>query len=148
MKMNDDSSVSSRPSRWKAWLLLLIVFALGSASGVGFGALWLRSKVKSVLTDPYSAESLPLQRMARIESRLARELDLSEEEQAKLRGVFENAAVEYKGLRSGFLDEMQAFSKATYDEIEGALPPEKRADFRKLSAEGVIPWGQKSDGAR
>ncbi|MEM1441789.1 MAG: hypothetical protein AAGF67_05570, partial [Verrucomicrobiota bacterium] len=118
MKTTDDTptpgmGASSRSSRWRAWVLLVIVFALGSATGIGAGGLWLRSKVKATLADPYSVKGLPLQRMEKIESRLARELDLSEEERAQLQGVFEDAAGEYRELRKGFLDELREFSKIT-----------------------------------
>lgn len=135
-----DQTLSAPPPRWKAWFLLVVVFALGSASSIGVGAIWLRSKVKTALKDPYSVEGLPLQRMARIESRLARELDLSDDQKARLREAFENAEQNYEGIRVRFLDELQGFSKTTYREIEKALPPEKRSDFRALAAKGAIPW--------
>ncbi|MEM1295992.1 MAG: hypothetical protein AAGH89_11545 [Verrucomicrobiota bacterium] len=145
-----DSSISesehSRSNvRWKAWLLLLVVFVLGAACGIGTGGLLLKRKLEAAMSNPYAAQGPIMKRMERVESRLARELDLNAEERAALGKEFGWAAEQFKTRRTEFLDDLQEFSNMTYSRIEEALPPEKRTEFREKAGRELVPWSPRPD---
>lgn len=135
--------VPVKPSRskWKAALLLVFVFILGGACGLGGGILLLRSWIRLAITAPLSQQG-PLDKLAaQIEGKIGRSLKLSEDE---LRAVHDELAVstrKAKELRLRTGDEVRALAEDTIARISSHLPSDKQAKWRQQAAARLEPWG-------
>lgn len=127
-------------SRWKALLLLLVVFSLGVASGVGVGGLWLEKRAQAVLADPDSTNGPAIKIFDSMEAKLTRKLDLTPSERAAMHEEFEHATREIQDVRAETLESVRKISQQTIDRIEQRLPPEKRSEFREGARETLAPW--------
>jgi hypothetical protein len=141
----DDSSFSvpetDQPStRWRALLLLLVVFLLGVACGVGGGGLWHRSRLQAAFANPRSVDGPAVRVLNRIESKLTRDLDLTPEKRSAVRQEIDEATRELASVRAETRENVQRISQTTIDRIEPHLPPEERPKFREKAREILAPW--------
>jgi hypothetical protein len=136
--MNTPSNTSSR---WKAVLLLLLVFALGAGCGIGGGLLVLRRIVKHAIAHPDESHA-PVDRLVgKIESLLVVELDLTDFERSAVHVELLQAATEFKALRREVWQKAGVSVAGSLDRICQHLPAEKQAILRKKAAERLGPWG-------
>lgn len=136
--MNNPSNTSSR---WKAVLLLLLVFALGAACGIGGGLLVLRRIVQHAIAHPDESH-VPVDRVVgKIESQIVAELDLTNSERKAVHAELLQAATELKALRREVWQKAGASVSSSLDRICQHLPAEKQALLRKKAAERLEPWG-------
>lgn len=135
-----DPKSRKQSSRWKALLLLFIVFSLGAASGIGAGGLWLKKRAQAVLANPDSTDGPAIVIFDSMEKDLSRELDLTPGEQAAMGEEFDRAAEELRSLRASTLASVRKISQQALDRIEPRLTPEKRSPFREKARETLTPW--------
>ncbi len=136
--MNTSSNTSSR---WKAVLLLLLVFALGAGCGIGGGLLVLRRIVQHAIAHPDESHA-PVDRVVgKIESLMVAELDLTDSELSAVHAELLQAATEFKALRSEVWQKAGVSVAGSLDRICLHLPAEKQAILRKKAAERLGPWG-------
>ncbi len=127
-------------SRWKALLLLFVVFSLGAASGIGVGGLWLKKRAQAVLANSNSTDGPAIIIFDNMEEKLTRKLDLTPTERAALHEEFDQATQEIQNVRTETLESVRKISQQTLDRIEQRLPPEKRSPFREEARETLMPW--------
>lgn len=140
--MNPPSPPSSR---WKAVLLLLLVFVLGAGCGIGGGLLVLRRIVQHAVAQPDDAPA-PVDRLAgKIESLMVAELALTDSERSAVHAELLQTAADFKALRLEVWQKAGMHVAGSLDRICKHLPAEKQAILRKKAAERLGPWGLLSD---
>ncbi|OYW74706.1 MAG: hypothetical protein B7Z37_16585 [Verrucomicrobia bacterium 12-59-8] len=140
--MNTPSITSSR---WKAVLLLLLVFALGAGCGIGGGLLVLRRIVQHAIAHP-NDEHAPVDRaVGKIEFLMVAELDLTDSERSAVHAELLQTAGEFKALRLQVWQKAGMAVAGSLDRICQHLPAEKQAALRKKAAERLGPWGLLGD---
>lgn len=128
-------------SRWKAVLLLLLVFALGAGCGIGGGLLLLRRVVQRAIAHPDKAHA-PVDRLVgKVESVMAAELNLTEAERSAVHGELLQTAADFKALRQEVWTKAGMNVEGSLERICKHLPAEKQALLRKKAAERLGPWG-------
>jgi len=136
---------STSSSRWKAVLLLLLVFILGAGCGIGGGLLVLRRVIQHAIAHPGESNA-PMDRvMHKVEFVMVAELDLTDIERSAVHAELMQTAVEFKALRLEMWQKAGGSVKGSLDRICKHLPEEKQALLRKKAAERLGPWGLLSD---
>lgn len=135
------NSPSNTSSRWKAVLLLLLVFALGAGCGIGGGLLVLRRIVQHAIAHPDESHA-PVDRVVgKIESLMKAELDLTDSERNAVHAELLQTATEFKALRREVWQKAGMSVAGSLDRLCQHLPAEKQAILRKKAAERLGPWG-------
>lgn len=132
-------------SRWKAVLLLLLVFALGIGCGVGGGLLVLRRIAQHAIAHPNDAHAPADRLVGKMESLMASELALTDSERSAVHAELQQSAADLKALRLEVWQKTGLTVAASLDRICTHLPAEKQATLRKKAAERLGPWGLLSD---
>ncbi|WP_395744860.1 hypothetical protein [Prosthecobacter sp.] len=135
------SPTSTSSSRWKAVLLLLLVFALGAGCGIGGGLLLLRRAVQHAIAHPDGAHAPVDRLMAKVESLMVTDLNLTEAERSAVHAELAQTAADFKALRREVWQKAEATVTGSLDRICKHLPAEKQAALRKKAAERLGPWG-------
>lgn len=134
-------SSTTVPSRWKAALLLVLIFCLGAACGVGGGLLVLRRIVRHAIANP-TASGAPVDRlMSHLESELAAELDLTPAERAAIHADLQQAGAEFKTLRQDLWLRTGANARQTLQRMAAHLPADKAAKLEAAARRRLEPWG-------
>ena len=127
--------------RWRGWLVAGAIFVLGFAAGgatMAFaGMRWVRQTLRVPAEEPGRADRIA----ARIGADLTKELKLTAEESARVQAALDQSAANFKALRVQTALRAAAELRAATDRIAAALPPEKRAEFRALSARRFERFG-------
>ncbi|WP_395735359.1 hypothetical protein [Prosthecobacter sp.] len=135
------STSSPTTSRWKAVLLLLLVFVLGAGCGIGGGLLVVRRIAQHAIAHP-NEDHAPMDRVvSKIEALMVAELDLTETERRAVHGELQQTAAEFKTLRHEMWQKAGANVDDSLDRLCKHLPAEKQAMLRKKAAERLGPWG-------
>jgi len=130
---------------WKALLILILVFILGAATGIGGGLLILRAQIRKAATATVSQQG-PLDKLAaRVEAHLGDRLHLSATERSALHEELGVTTRRAKELRLRLADDIRALAGDTIRRIGARLPAEKQAALRKEMDERLTPWGLKPD---
>ena len=136
---------STTTSRWKAVLLLLLVFALGAGCGIGGGLLVLRRIVQHAIAHP-NDDHAPADRLAtKIESLLVADLALTDSERSAVHVELQQAAAEFRALRLEVWQKASLSVAGSLDRLCKHLPAEKQAALRQKAAERLGPWGLLTD---
>ena len=143
--MKDDHS-SKRRRLWKPLAVLALVFSLGAVSGIGGVALVMKHRLREMVRHPQLYQGPGDRAFERIHRDLAKNLDLTPEEAAALRGELEVARDELRELRVALLDDVRGVVRDTLTRMEAHLPEPKREALRRQAAERLEPWGLDPDG--
>lgn len=120
--------------RWRGWLVALAIFVLGSACGAA-GMAWMgRRMLREVLHSPASETGPADRAAARIGAELKKELALTPEEAARVQALLDESAARLKAVRVDAAQRALAELRTSTERIAAELPPEKRAEFYRLSA--------------
>lgn len=138
--MNTDPTLPAR-SRWKAVLLLLLVFMLGAGCGVGGGLLVLRSVLRrAIATAP--GEVAPADFVVdALDSKIGRELELDEPQRQAIHAELMLTAGQFKALREHVTHETRTYVEDALTRSARHLPAEKHAHLRELVSRRLQPWG-------
>lgn len=107
-----------RAAGWKAALTALLLLLTGAALGIAADRLWL--------TGPPEAEAAPLTVDA-----MARSLDLSPAERARVQRLLDSLEVEVAAASSAGPDSLRAVARRARTRLEDALPAGARSGFRQ-----------------
>lgn len=128
--------------RWKALVVLLVVFLLGMGGGVA---------VDRVVLSPFGAVGHARRSPERLLHRLTRNLSLSEAQQTDVRRILKATRAELDTLRRNMRQEVHAVLASAERRITEVLKPDQRDAFRTLMAEHRAhrrrwfrrrPWGK------
>ncbi len=118
---------------WKALLAAFFLFVAGVAVGVvgtiGIGLRHMRAMLREPATQGRIEKAL-----GRIENRLTRELDLDAAQTAMVHREFERTGDEMRAMRVDTVQRSRRAIGAAVLRIGAELPPEKRAELRRLVA--------------
>lgn len=115
-------------SRWKSWLILVVVFVLGAVTGVGLGGVY-RSK-----TDPSFRGSPGRNRDAMFE-KMRSDLNLTEEQSKEMRKVLDETGNDFRALRNELRPRYEELRLKTRGRMRALLTPEQQGKFDSLMAE-------------
>jgi len=104
--------------RWKAALVSVVLFLAGAVAGVSADRMWLGRW-------PEAAQAAPLTAGA-----LSRDLNLSPDEQARVRSVLDSLQVEVSRALEEGPDSLRGIARRGRLRLEDALPPDRRGEFR------------------
>ncbi|MFT3830428.1 MAG: hypothetical protein QM691_12065 [Opitutaceae bacterium] len=129
---------------WKALLAAFFIFMTGIAVGVlgtiGYGVRHTRA----LLREPAAAPGRFERAAGRIEKRLVDELALDETQAAAVHREFARTATELRSLRVETVQRTRRTIAATLLRIGAELPPEKRAELRRLASRRLQRLGMES----
>lgn len=128
-------------NRWKAVLILLLVFALGAATGVGGALFYVRSQMRFAVVRPLSGRDRLDRLAARVESNLSKSLKLNAQERSAVHGELAVSVEKARQLRTRMFLEVRALVADTLARIGNRLPPEKQAKLKKKAADRLSRWG-------
>jgi hypothetical protein len=135
------SNVPKRRSKWKALLLLLVVFFLGAAAGVGTCGAIIVAKLKADARNPGGA-SRPMQRFFdRTEKQLGKELELDPSERQAVHEELAVTSDRVRDIRLHLSKDVRTLARETVDRIASHLPPAKQSLLREKAAKRLGPWG-------
>ena len=127
-------------SRWKSWLVLVVVFVLGAVTGVGLGGVY-RSK-----TDVSFRGSPGRNRDAMFE-KMRSDLSLTEEQSKEMRKVLDETGNDFRALRNELRPRYEELRLKTRGRMRALLTPEQQGKFDSLMAE-IDARRQKEGGYR
>ncbi len=129
------------PRSSRALLLLLFVFLLGAASGIGGGLLVLRHFARRAFIGEMR-ENGPVELVtAALEKQVSSELDLTAAERQAARRELAITVTRFKDLRTRLRSDARDVIEDTIVRIEQHLPPEKRTKLRERVGSRLRPWG-------
>lgn len=137
----NDLPPSPKNSRWKALLLLGLVFVLGAACGIGGGLLVLRRVVHRAIAEPQSEHTPVDLVIAALERDISSELDLDDAQRHQLHESLQVTAKDFKGLRLEIWQKAREKTRESLDRIASQLPPDKAAKLRERATSRLKPWG-------
>lgn len=104
--------------RWRAILAGLLLLLAGAALGVTVDRLWVDGSTPAA-AEPLTADAL------------ARSLELSPDERARVRAVLDSLRDEVAAAAAAGPDSLRAAARAARHRLHDALPPEHRPAFRR-----------------
>lgn len=133
---------SGGSSRLRALALLMAVFVLGAASGIGGGLLVLRGVAQRVVTGRFAHSSAPVDWViSTLEREIGSELDLTDSERAAIHEELRASSIAFRRIRAGMMLQSRQEVRATLSRIEKHLPPEKQKQLQDRAGRRLRPWG-------
>lgn len=120
-------------SRWKAALAALFLFVAGIAVGVGGTVGYGIRHFRQTMRDPAATTIRSERAMERLHTRLVQELALDAGQSAMVQAELEHTRAEIRVQRLENAQRTRRTLAAGLLRIGANLPPEKRAEFRKLA---------------
>ncbi len=117
----------------KAWVLLLLVFTAGFASGIVATRIVVRHFVQHAIKDPDFMRRV-------IEKRMAFRLRLDGAQREKLDEILRHTQTELAELRGEFQPRFLSIISDTQSQVDEILTPAQRERFEKLRAENQHWW--------
>ena len=122
--------MNSNPVRWQAWLGAAAIFFLGLTVGA-VGTVFVGARaIRRALRNP-PAVTLADRATARMGRDLARELQLTPEEAARVNADLAQVAADLRAARQRTMQELRQEVRAGMVRIGRDLPPEKRPQYRE-----------------
>ncbi len=122
--------MNPNPVRWHAWLGAAAIFCLGLTVGV-VGTVFVGARaIRRALRNP-PALTLADRATARMGRELARELQLTPEQAARVNADLAEVAAGIRAARMRTMQEMRQEVRAGMVRIGQDLPPEKRPQYRE-----------------
>lgn len=124
--------MSSTRASWRAWLLAAGFLVLGAAIGGAAVTMIGIRKFRQTLRDPSAGPGLAERAVERIGSDLTQSLSLTPEQSARVKERLGVSAGKMRALRMEFVQNARDEIRAALRDIARDLPPDKRAEFRRL----------------
>lgn len=121
--MNENSA-----ARWKTWLVLVVVFVLGTVTGVGISGVY-RSKANASFR-----ESREREHKAMFE-RIRNDLNLNTEQSTEMQKVLDETAAEFRTLRSELRPRYEELRLKARARMRAILAAEQQQKFDALMSE-------------
>lgn len=127
--------------RWRGWLAAIAIFVLGAATG-GAGMTWVGIRVvRRALAAPASAPGLADRAAAQIGADLAKSLELTPEQAARVQAILDTSAARLKDIRVNAARNAAAEVRTSTAQIAAELPAEKRAALYRVMARRFERFG-------
>jgi len=110
-------------TRWKLWIVMMVVFVAGITVGAAGTGLFFRHKVTSIVEQGAPAISQVLVQ------RLSGRLDLSSDQERQLTATLNQTQQKLAQLRSRIRPEVQILVRQTVEQIRSDLSPVQQQEF-------------------
>jgi Spy/CpxP family protein refolding chaperone len=131
-------------SQVKPWLLLSVIFIVGIVTGsaltIGLGPHFMH---------PSGEQQIKRHLM----EHLAKRLNLTADQQAKIQPIVADAATKLQALQRDEVEQGSQIFKAANEQISALLTPEQKVEMQKMESERekmfsghMRPWGPSRDG--
>ena len=128
----------------KPWLLLAIIFVVGVVTGSALTMGW----------EAHFRHQPGPQQINRLwMAQLIQRLDLTADQQAKIKPILADAKTKIQSLHRDEVERGSQIMKAAHDQISAILTPEQQAKLQKMESERVKmflehmrPWGPPHEG--
>jgi len=117
--------------RWKVIGAALLIFVAGGVAGFSLGAYLCQAPVSATAKPPPGPPPLALRRGGFVQ-RLARELDLSKEQQERIAKILEEGQQKLRALWDPVAPKAREAMEEIRKRIESELSPEQRARFKEV----------------
>lgn len=115
-------------SRFKTWLVLVVIFVLGAITGVGIGGVY-RSRSDASFRDS------PGRHREALFEKMRADLNLTEEQSKEMRKVLNETGNEFRALRSELRPKYEELRMKTRGRMRALLTPDQQGKFDSLMAE-------------
>jgi Spy/CpxP family protein refolding chaperone len=112
-------------NHYKFWIILslILVFAAGVTGGIFIDKLFIQKGLERAGGRPAPHRSIEM---------MAKELNLSSEQQEKIREIFKNNEETFKSLRKDFFDRLSEIRTRLKNEIKNVLTEEQGKKFEAM----------------
>lgn len=112
-------------NHYKFWIILslIFVFAAGVVAGIFIDKLFIQKRWERPGSRPAPHRSIEM---------MAKELNLSSEQQEKIREIFKNNEERFKSLRKDFFDHLSEIRAQLKNEIKNVLSEEQGKKFEAM----------------
>jgi Spy/CpxP family protein refolding chaperone len=112
-------------NHYKFWIILslILVFVAGFIGGIFIDKLFIQKGLEKAGGPPPPHRSIEM---------MAKELNLSSEQQEKIREIFKNNEVRLKSLRKDFFDHLSEIRTRLKNEIKNVLTEEQGKKFEAM----------------
>jgi Spy/CpxP family protein refolding chaperone len=112
-------------NHYKFWIILslILVFAAGIIGGIFIDKLIIQKSLRGERGRPAPHRSMEM---------MAKELNLSSEQQEKIREIFKNNEERFKSLRKDFFDHLSEIRTQLKNEIKNVLTEEQSKKFEAM----------------
>jgi Spy/CpxP family protein refolding chaperone len=112
-------------NHYKFWIILslILVFAAGVTGGIFIDKLIIQKSLRGERGRPAPHRSIEM---------MAKELNLSSEQQEKIREIFKNNEERFKSLRKDFFDRLSEIRAQLKNEIKNVLTEEQGKKFEAM----------------
>jgi Spy/CpxP family protein refolding chaperone len=114
--------------KWKIAIAFLLVFVAGGVTGAFFGFHHLRHHI--ILGPPHSGDM-----NERMHEHLRRSLDLTSEQEAKLKPIVDATSAKLEAIRVETAERVRAAMEESKKEVAPFLTPEQQKKLDKLESE-------------
>ncbi|HMV46304.1 MAG TPA: hypothetical protein PLD20_14975 [Blastocatellia bacterium] len=114
----------------QVWFLILVVFLLGSVTGASVDRLFLR-KGQGAARPPHGEQRGP----GRMVERMKNDLNLTEEQSASVRKIFEDSRKEFPPWKFNECPGVKESREKTRTQIRALLTPEQQKKFDDFNAQ-------------
>jgi Spy/CpxP family protein refolding chaperone len=115
-------------SRFKTWLVLVVIFVLGAVTGVGLGGVY-RSKSDASFRDS------PGRHREALFEKMRTDLNLTAEQSKEMRKVLDETGNEFRALRSELRPRYEELRMKTRGRMRALLTQDQQGKFDSLMAE-------------
>jgi len=114
-------------NHYKFWIIfsLIITFAAGIAGGIFIDKLFIKEKIERPRRGPAPSPSREIEI-------LTQELNLTTEQQEKIREIFKNNEESFRSLRKDFFERLSTMRTQLRNEINSVLTEEQRKKFEAM----------------
>jgi len=112
-------------NHYKFWIILslILVFFAGIAGGIFIDKLFIQKSLEKRRSSPPPPHSIDM---------MAKELNLTSEQQEKIREIFKNNEERLKSLRKDFFDHLSQIRTQLKNEIKNVLSEEQGKKFEAM----------------
>ncbi|PLX92949.1 MAG: hypothetical protein C0620_08615 [Desulfuromonas sp.] len=110
-------------TKWKLWIVMVVIFAAGIGVGIGGTGLCIRHKINSVVEEGAPAISRLLT------ERLSNRLDLTADQQRDVTETLNRTQQQLAQLRKQIRPQVQTLVRQTVLDIRAGLTPKQQQEF-------------------
>lgn len=112
-------------NHYKFWIIfsMIFIFAAGLVGGIFINKLFIQKRLERPESRPAPHRSIEM---------MAKELNLSSEQQEKIREIFKNNEERFKSLRKEFFDHLSEIRIQLKNEIKNVLTEEQGKKFEAM----------------
>jgi len=142
-------------SKFKPWLMLAVIFVVGVVTGsaltFGLGPHFMHHPGQQQISGGQQINPQQINRLWM--AQLVQRLDLTADQQAKIKPILTDARIKIQSLHRDEVERGSQIMKTAHDQISALLTPEQKVELQQMEAERekmfldhMRPWGPPHEG--